>query len=83
MVYDLQFDFKQGHGCTDSIFALKSVVKYFNDRGSCVYAVALDSSRAFDSVNHYKLFSTLLTAGLPVTVVNMICNWYGKLFVNV
>ena len=44
MVDDLQFGFKQGHGCIDAIFALKSVVNYFNDRGICVYATALDLS---------------------------------------
>ena len=82
-VDDLQFGFRHGLGCTDAIFALKSTVNYFTERGSCVYAAALDLSKAFDSVNHFKLFSALLKAGLPVGIVNIVCNWYGKLFVSV
>jgi hypothetical protein len=58
-------------------------VNYFTERGSCVYAAALDLSKAFDSVNHFKLFSALLKSGLPVGIINVICNWYGKLFAAV
>jgi hypothetical protein len=82
-VDDLQFGFKRGHSCADAIFALKSTINYFTERGSCIYAAALDLSKAFDTVNHYKLFSTLLKAGIPRSVINIICDWYGKLFVCV
>ena len=80
---DLQFGFKPGLGCTDAIFALKSTINYFNTRGSCVYAAALDLRKAFDSVNHYKLFKELLNYDIPVAIVDIICNWYSKFFVAV
>jgi len=82
-VDDLQFGFRRGLGCTDAIFSLKTTINYYTERGSSVYAAALDLSKAFDSVNHFKLFSALLKAGLPVGVVTIICNWYGKLLVSV
>ena len=62
------------HGCNDAIFAVKSTVNYFTERGSCVYAAALDLNKAVDSVNHFTLFSSLLNAGLPVGNISVICN---------
>ena len=48
-----------------------------------MYACALDVSIAFDDVNHYKLFTSLLKAGFPGWVVGLLVNWYGKLVVAV
>jgi hypothetical protein len=83
VVDELQLGFKKNHGCNDAIFAVKTTVNYFTERGSCVYAAALDLSKAFDSVNHFKLFSSLLNAGLPVGIISVICNWYSKMFAAV
>jgi Reverse transcriptase (RNA-dependent DNA polymerase) len=82
-VDDLQFGFKHGVGCSDAIFALKTTVAYFNKRGSSVFLAALDIKKAFDSVNHNKLFKCLSDAGLPESLVAVLGNWYSKLFVNV
>jgi len=57
-----------------------STVEYFADRCSCVYIASLDISKAFDRVNHYKLYQSLLSAGVPVIIVDILCNWYSKLF---
>src|ERR1700690_652683 len=78
---DLQFGFKKGIGCSNAIFALRQVVEYFNDRGSNVYIASLDASKAFDRVNHFQLFVILMKMGLPPSFVNIIVNWYSKLFV--
>ena len=43
---NLQFGFKKGVGCTDAIFAFKTTVGHFVNNGSCVYAAALDVSKA-------------------------------------
>ena len=48
-----------------------------------MYAAALDFSEAFDKVNHYKLFVSLIKAGVPVCFVQLLANWYSKLFVAV
>ena len=39
---------------------------------------ALDATKAFDRVNHIKLFHRLLDNGMPVFVVKLIANWYSK-----
>ena len=48
-----------------------------------MYAATLDVKKAFDNVNHFKMFSTLLDAGIPLSVVDVVCNWYSKLFAAV
>ena len=58
-------------------------VKYFNDPNSNVYVASLDASKAFDGVNHFKLFTTLVQTGLPKSVVDIIINWYSKLSATV
>ena len=38
-------------------------------------------SKASDGVNHFKLFNYLLDADVPFAVVEVLCNWYAKMFV--
>ena len=64
----LQFGFKANSGCNNAIFSVTSVVKYFNDRKSSVYVASLDISKAFDRVSHYKMYKSLLTAGVPLII---------------
>ena len=71
-----QFGFKCGIGCPDAIFALKSIINQFFARGSC-----FARCKAFDRVNHCKLFNSHLDVGVPIAVVEVLCNWYAKLFV--
>jgi len=80
---ELQFGFKPGTGCSNAIFLLRRVIEYFNQRQSTVFLSALDASKAFDSVNHYKLYSTLIRSGLPNIFINIIINWYSRLTINV
>ena len=75
----MQFGFKENVGCADAIFTLKSTVEYFVDRGGTVYIASLDISKAFDRVHHYKMYNSLLTAGVPVIIVDVLCNWYSKI----
>jgi hypothetical protein len=71
----LQFGFKKNIGCSNAIFLLRNVIEYFNNNGSNVYVASLDASRAFDKLNHFKLFSVLYKRGLPVILINVIINW--------
>jgi len=66
-----------------AIFALKTVVSHFNKMGSSVFLASLDITKAFDSLHHDKLFKCLYKIGLPEPLVEVLCNWYGKLFVSV
>ena len=70
-------------GCTDAIFLCWTTIDHFIQRGSNLYAAAIDVSKAFDKVNHYKLFVSLIKAGIPICFVQLLANWYSKLFVAV
>jgi len=75
----LQFGFKEKIGSVDAIFTLKSTVEYFTNRGSSIYVASRDIRKAFDRVDHYKLYKSLLEAGVAVIIVDVLCNWYSKL----
>ena len=76
---ELQFGFKRNIGCPNAIFAFRSTVNYFCERGSTVYAASLDISKAFDTVSHYKLFKSLSETGMPKWILSLLANWYSKL----
>ena len=81
---DRQFGFKRKMCCANAIFVVRSTTDYFVHRGSnSVYAAALDVSKAYDSVNHRKMFSALRVAGVSTWVILMLDNWYSKMFVAV
>jgi len=50
-------------------------VEYFVSRGSSVFMAALDAKKAFDRVNHVKLFNILCDVGVSAHVVKIIMNW--------
>jgi hypothetical protein len=66
---DRQFGFKKGLGCSNAIFALCNTLDYFVDRGSTVYTAALDVSKDFDSVSHFRPFTAQLHTGCPVALL--------------
>ena len=74
-----QFGFKQNHGCSDCSFVLKETVNYYLQNGDkVVYSCALDLSKAYDNVKHYRLFCKLLQKGVPVGVVRLLATWYSS-----
>ena len=62
---------------------MRQVVEFFNERGSNVYIASLDASKAYDRVNHFKLYTTLIKRSIPMFIVNLIVNWYSKLSIVV
>ena len=61
----LQFGFKKATGCSNAVHLFRSTVDYYNSKGSTVYTATLDISKAFDMINHYKLFDSLIKPGIP------------------
>ena len=59
------------------------VVDYFLSHGSSVYLASLNASKAFDRVNHVKLFDKLADRRLPGNIIKVLIDWYEKISVNV
>ena len=83
MTDNLQFGFKNGVGCSDALFTVKSVVNHFVKNGCTVTITALDISKAFDRISHYALFSKLMSRKFPKQVISVFVSWYTKCFVKV
>ena len=45
---------------------------------SPIYACFLDASKAFDLVNHERLFTKFLRRGFPVALVRLLISWYRE-----
>ena len=71
-----QFGFKKGHATDKCIFVLKEIISYYGSLSSPVYACMLDSSKAFDRVNHFYLFDKLLIRQMPKLLVRLLYVWY-------
>ena len=75
---DLQFAFKEEHSTTMCTSVIKEVIAHYNSRGSNVYACLLDASKAFDRLNHGKLFNLLLERDLPAVVLRFLIDSYTR-----
>ena len=73
-----QFGFRTGHSTTLCAGVLKQSVGYYINNGSHVFACFVDFSKAFDSVDYWKLFSQLLDDGAPSCVVRLLAYWYSN-----
>ena len=60
-----QFGFKKHHSTEMLIFLLKELFRHYIANGSSMYVTMLDASKAFDKVNHSKLFTKLIDRGCP------------------
>lgn len=80
---ELQFAYSKNIGCPNAIFLLRRVILHFNNNASNIYLSSLDASKAFDRINHFKLFSTLIKKGFPNLFIKTIINWYSRLSVRV
>ena len=73
-----QFGFKAKHSTDQCIYALKEAVETYRNLGSTMLIGFIDASKAFDRVNHFKLFSKLQARGVPGIIVRILAYWYAK-----
>ena len=74
-----QIGFQRGNRTTDHILTLKSIVnKYIYDNKSNLYACFIDFKKAFDSVNHQKLFYKLRENKINGKLLNLLQSIYKQ-----
>ena len=75
---DLQFGFKPRSSTATCTFVLDEVLKYYNNSKTDVYMMMLDASKAFDRVDHIKLFKILSKKGVCPTLLKLLFNMYSQ-----
>ena len=73
---DEQFGFKSKHGTDMCVYALKEAVSKYSKHNS-TFTCFLDASRAFDRINHGKLFTKLRERGVPSYLIRILHFWYS------
>ena len=56
---------------------IECVQKLYTTTQSGIY-LFLDASKAFDKINHFKIFQKLLDRKTPKAVVRLLLFWYSK-----
>ena len=67
-----QFGFESGSSTSMCSWTVVEVVNYFSRRGSPVYAALLDYRKAFDLVNHKKMFQNLIDRGINLIFLRLL-----------
>ena len=74
-MYQIGFKAKHSTGLCTGI--LKRTINYYTDRGSDIFCVLTDFSKAFDRVNYWHLFNKLLDDNVSFDVVRLLAFWYS------
>lgn len=75
---DHQFGFK-GELDTDMVIcSLKEIINRYRDKTSSVFMSFIDASKAFDQVNHFKLFAKISQRGIPHCVGRILWYWHAN-----
>ena len=73
---DLQFSFKKGSSTTMCTMMVHETISYFNNKGSKVYSLVLDATKAFDRINYCKLFRILIERNINPLICRLLLNMY-------
>ena len=80
---DFQFGFQPNSSTSLCSWVVYETIDHYIRNGSVVYGVLMDCTKAFDTVQHSKLFQKLLDAGLPPVIVRLMICIYQKQTANV
>ena len=72
-----QFGFKAGHSTTHCTNKLKNIVNHYVDSGSPMFTYFVDFSKAFDTINYWKLFNCLIDDYVSVNILLQLVFWYS------
>ena len=71
-IVDFQFGYRRGRSTAEPIFIARRVQELAERHGTQLYLLALDYSKAFDSIPHEKLLECLQRMGAPLKTIALI-----------
>ena len=80
---EFQFGFQQFSNTSLCSWLVYETVDNYLRKGSIVYGCLLDCTKAFDTVEHSKLFEKLIEAEVPVIIVRLLIFIYRNQTANV
>ena len=75
---DFQFGFEENCSTSLCSWVVYETIDRYIRGGSKVYGVLMDCSKAFDTIQHSKLFQKLLDVGIPPIIVRLMIFLYKK-----
>ena len=72
----VQAGFRKGRGTRDQIANIHSIIKKARDFQKNIYFCFIDYAKAFDYVNHHKLWKILKEMGIPDRLTSLLRNLY-------
>ena len=73
---DYQFGFKEKSSTTQCTMVIKEVINYYITKGTNVYTIFLDASKAFDRVQYNLLFNLLISRNMCPAVARLLAYVY-------
>ena len=73
---DFLFGYKKGFSTSLCSFLVSETIQYYRSRGSNVYMLSLDATKAFDRVQFTKLFNILIGREICPLIIRLIMNIY-------
>ena len=80
---DFQFGFQENSSTNLCSWVVYETIDNYLRNGSIVYGVLMDCSKAFDTVQHSKLFQKLIDADLPLIMIRLLISIYREHEANV
>ena len=77
------FGFQENSSTNLCSWVVYETIDNYLRNGSIVYGVLMDCSKAFDSVQHSKLFQKLIDADLPLIMIRLLISIYREQEANV
>ena len=77
---ECQAGFRHGYSAVDNVFCLQAMIqKYLSKKGGRFYCLYVDFRKAFDKINHFKLFKCLEKKGLHGNFLRILKAMYSNL----
>ena len=76
-VSDVQAGFRKGRGSRDQIASIRRIIEKAREFQRNIYFCFIDYAKAFDCVDHNKLWKILLWMGIPDHLICLLRNLYS------